>query len=94
MTAGFDRHIFYWDVFGECLNYHSILHAHKGAILDLHFGQDGEHIFTGSSDNTVGMFDFATGTRVKRMKGNNKQLRRRITGDVYKPMYWCAYMPM
>ena len=45
------------------------MHAHKGAILDLHFGQDGEHIFTGSSDNTVGMFDFATGTRVKRMKG-------------------------
>lgn len=45
------------------------MHAHKGAILDLHFGQDGEHIFTGSSDNTVGMFDFATGTRIKRMKG-------------------------
>ena len=75
----------YWDVFGECLNYHQIPHAHKvyfwttdrfrliffkkGAILDLHFGQEGENIFTASSDNTVGMFDFATGQRLKRMKG-------------------------
>ena len=43
----------------------------KGAILDLHFGQEGEHIFTASSDNTVGMFDYATGTRLKRMKGHH-----------------------
>lgn len=71
VSAGFDRHIMYWDVFGECLNYHQIPHAHKGAILDLHFGQEGEHIFTSSSDNTVGMFNFATGQRMKRMKGHH-----------------------
>ena len=73
-------------MFGECLNYHQISHAHKvyfrsfyrlsdlnfqGAILDLQFGQEGEHIFTASSDNTVGMFDYATGTRLKRMKGHH-----------------------
>ena len=39
--------------------------------MDLQFGQEGEHIFTASSDNTVGMFDYATGTRLKRMKGHH-----------------------
>ena len=29
ISAGFDRHIMYWDVFGECTNYHQIPHAHK-----------------------------------------------------------------
>ena len=29
VSAGHDRHIFYWDVFGECLNYHQIPNAHK-----------------------------------------------------------------
>jgi len=37
--------------------------------LDLQFGQEGEHFFTASSDNTVGMFDYKAGVRVKRMKG-------------------------
>ena len=46
-------------------------HSFQGAILDLQFGQEGEHIFTASSDNTVGMFDYATGTRLKRMKGHH-----------------------
>ncbi|CBY17997.1 unnamed protein product [Oikopleura dioica] len=70
VSAGHDRHIFYWDVFGECLNYHQIPNAHKGSILDLQFGQEGEHFFTASSDNTVGMFDYKAGVRVKRMKGH------------------------
>jgi Prp8 binding protein len=70
ISAGFDRHIMYWDVFGECTNYHQIPHAHKGAILDLQFGQEGETIFTAASDQTVGMFDYITGTRIKRMKGH------------------------
>ena len=29
ISSGFDRHINYWEVFGECLNYHQISHAHK-----------------------------------------------------------------
>ena len=59
----------FWDVFGECANYHQIPHAHKGAVLDLQFGQQGEQIYTASSDHTVGVFDYVQGTRVKRMKG-------------------------
>ena len=37
--------------------------------MDLQFGQEGEQIYTASSDHTVGVFDYITGTRVKRMKG-------------------------
>ena len=29
VTSGFDRHLMFWDVFGECTNYHQIPHAHK-----------------------------------------------------------------
>ena len=29
ISSGFDRHINYWEVFGECLNYHQISHSHK-----------------------------------------------------------------
>jgi len=32
VSGGFDRHIMYWEVFGECLNYHQIPHAHKVKI--------------------------------------------------------------
>merc|ERR1711935_163623 len=56
---------------GECSNYHQIPHAHKGAVLDLQFGQQGEQIYTASSDHTVGVFDYVQGTRVKRMKGHH-----------------------
>jgi len=71
VTSGFDRHLMFWDVFGECANYHQIPHAHKGAVLDLQFGQQGEQIYTASSDHTVGVFDYVQGTRVKRMKGHH-----------------------
>ena len=40
--------------------------------MDLQFGQEGEQIYTASSDHTVGVFDYITGTRVKRMKGTTK----------------------
>ena len=36
-SAGFDRQIFFWNVYGECDNFHVINSAHSGAILDLHF---------------------------------------------------------
>ena len=35
ISSGFDRHINYWEVFGECLNYHQISHAHKVLITVL-----------------------------------------------------------
>ncbi|CAK8692859.1 unnamed protein product [Clavelina lepadiformis] len=70
-STGFDREIFFWKVYGECDNYHVIKGGHAGAVLDLQFNTDGSSFFTVSTDKTVGMFDFETGERVKRMKGHN-----------------------
>jgi len=70
-SAGTERQIYLWNVFGECENYFLFKGAHTGAILDLHFDTDGSTMFTASTDKTVGMFDMETGERVKRMKGHN-----------------------
>ena len=70
-SAGTERLIYLWNVFGECDNYHVIKGCHDGAILDLHFNTDGSCIFTASTDKTVGMFDASTGERIKRMKGHS-----------------------
>merc|ERR1712045_991678 len=69
-SAGFERNIFMWNVYGECENYHVINAAHAGAILQLTFNEDGNHFYTASTDKTVGVFDTHTGQRVKRLKGH------------------------
>jgi len=57
-------------VYGECDNFHVIQSAHSGAILDLQFVEDGSAFLTTSTDKTVGVFDTATGNRIKRLKGH------------------------
>lgn len=44
--------------------------GHQGAVLDVQWSVDGRHLFTASSDWTVGVFDAGTGERVKRCKGH------------------------
>lgn len=39
-TAGFDRKILLWNVYGECENWSTLL-GHSGAIVDLKFNYDG-----------------------------------------------------
>ncbi|XP_039274232.2 U5 small nuclear ribonucleoprotein 40 kDa protein-like [Styela clava] len=70
-SAGYERLIFLWTVYGECDNYHVIKGGHKGAIVELQFNTDGKYIFTASTDKTVGMFDSETGEKIKRMKGHD-----------------------
>ena len=56
----------FWNVYGECDNFHVINSAHSGAILDLHFSSPdsgGNNIYTASTDKTVGVFDVASGSR-------------------------------
>ncbi|EEB11568.1 WD-repeat protein, putative [Pediculus humanus corporis] len=68
-SAGFDRQIFLWNVYGECENI-SLMLGHSGAIMELHFSTDGNSIFTASTDQTVGIWDIESGTRIKRLKGH------------------------
>lgn len=42
-SAGFDRKIFLWNVYGECENW-ACLVGHTGGITDLRFNYDGRYI--------------------------------------------------
>lgn len=44
--------------------------GHTGAIMELHFTPDGSNIFTASTDHTLGLWDLATGQRIKKLKGH------------------------
>ena len=68
-SAGFERNIFLWTVYGECDNI-NVMTGHTGAIVQLCFNQSGDNLYTASTDKTVGMFDSMTGQRIKRMKGH------------------------
>lgn len=68
-TAGFDRQIYLWNVYGECDNI-SVMSGHTGAIVQLGFTPEGDTIVTASTDKTIGLWDTMTGQRIKRMKGH------------------------
>lgn len=59
----------FWNVYGECENL-SVMSGHQGAVMELHFTPDGSQIFTCSTDTTLGLWDIATGQRVKKLKGH------------------------
>lgn len=69
-SAGFDRQIFIWNVYGECENV-SVMSGHTGAIQELHFSTDGSNLFTCATDSTVCIWDVPTGQRIKRLRGHN-----------------------
>ncbi|KAG9493153.1 hypothetical protein GDO78_001196 [Eleutherodactylus coqui] len=68
-SAGFDRLILLWNVYGECDNY-ATLKGHSGAVMELHYNTDGSLLFSASTDKTVAIWDCETGERVKRLKGH------------------------
>jgi Prp8 binding protein len=68
-SAGFDRQIFLWNVYGECENF-TMLSGHTGAVMELQFNTDGSCILTASTDKTVGIWDTESGARIKKLKGH------------------------
>ncbi|EHH51562.1 hypothetical protein EGM_10963, partial [Macaca fascicularis] len=68
-SAGFDRLILSWNVYGDCDN-SAILKGHSGAVMELHNNTDGSMLFSASTDKTVAVWDSETGERVKRLKGH------------------------
>ncbi|CAG0915320.1 unnamed protein product [Notodromas monacha] len=69
VSAGMDRDILIWKVYGECENIH-VMSGHSGAVLDLQLSTDGERVYTASTDKTVGIWDLVEGRRVKRIKAH------------------------
>ncbi|KOB72547.1 WD repeat-containing protein 57 [Operophtera brumata] len=68
-SAGFDRQIFLWTVYGQCENV-MVMKGHTGAIMELCFSPDGSHLYTCATDNSVAVWDVPTGTRIKKLKGH------------------------
>jgi len=69
VSAGFDRTILVWNVYGECENI-AKLTGHHGAIMDLHWSNDGDYLYTASTDKTLGIWDAEYGVKIKKMKGH------------------------
>ncbi|KAK6167431.1 hypothetical protein SNE40_021463 [Patella caerulea] len=68
-SAGFDRLIYFWNVYGECENYH-VMKGHAGAIMELQFSTDSSNIFTASTDKIVAVWDVDAGVRIRKLKGH------------------------
>ncbi|XP_063829235.1 U5 small nuclear ribonucleoprotein 40 kDa protein [Ostrinia nubilalis] len=68
-SAGFDRQIFVWNVYGQCENV-MVMKGHTGAVMELCFSPDGSHLYTCATDNTVAVWDVPTGVRIKKLKGH------------------------
>ncbi|GAB1599403.1 U5 small nuclear ribonucleoprotein 40 kDa protein-like [Argonauta hians] len=68
-TSGFDRMIFFWNVYGECDNL-GVLRGHTGAVMELHFSTDGSQLFTASTDKNLAIWDIEAGARIKKLKGH------------------------
>ncbi|KAL3279186.1 hypothetical protein HHI36_016699 [Cryptolaemus montrouzieri] len=85
-SAGFDRKIFLWSVYGECENI-SVMTGHTGAVMELFFSTDGSNIYTASTDHTLGLWDVPTAQRIKKYKGhttfiNSLHVNRRGTSTI------------
>ncbi|BES98472.1 WD domain, G-beta repeat [Nesidiocoris tenuis] len=68
-SAGADRQILIWNVYGECENISSMT-GHSGAVMDIQFTTDGNNIVTCGTDMTVALWDVMAGQRIKRLKGH------------------------
>eukprot|EP01113_Clastostelium_recurvatum_P025253 TRINITY_DN3039_c0_g1_i1.p1 TRINITY_DN3039_c0_g1~~TRINITY_DN3039_c0_g1_i1.p1 ORF type:complete len:377 (-),score=81.57 TRINITY_DN3039_c0_g1_i1:13-1104(-) len=66
-SAGGDREIFFWNTYGECINY-MVLTGHTASILELGWSGDGTKIATASADKTVGIWDVERGMRIKKCR--------------------------
>lgn len=70
-TAGKDRDVLLWNVFGEGDNY-ALLRGHKAAVLELAWSADGGHVFSASADKTVAMWDAHAGAKVRTFAGHER----------------------
>ena len=67
-TAGNDRQILFWKVYGECENFGQ-LSGHKNAVTELCFSTDGSFLYSSSADKTIVCWDLTTGATLRRYKG-------------------------
>jgi Prp8 binding protein len=59
-----------WHTYGDCANYAAAL-GHSGAVLEVQWTADGEHLVTASTDRTAAVWDAPTASRIRRLKGHS-----------------------
>lgn len=87
-SAGFDRIIHFWSVYGECENF-AVLKGHTGAIMELHFSTDGSMLFTCSTDKIVAVWDTEVGVRLRKLKGHQSFVNT-VCPARRGPQYLCS----
>jgi len=69
-SSSFDKTIFLWNVFGECINY-GVLRGHQNAVLEIQWSTDGCQLYSASADKTAAVWDVNTQERVKKLNGHS-----------------------
>jgi len=69
-SAGKDKLIFLWSVYGECKN-SAVFKGHSNSILELAWSYNGDLVYTASADKTGGVFDVEAGERIKKMRDHS-----------------------
>ena len=70
-TAGKDKTVLLWNVFGEADNY-GTLAGHKNAVLDIAWSADGTRLYSVSADKAGAIWDAETGAKVRALAGASK----------------------
>jgi len=69
-SAGKDKLIFLWNVYGECKNV-AVLKSHTNSILEVAWSYNGEFVYSASADKTAAVFDVEAGERIKKMRDHS-----------------------
>lgn len=72
-SAGFDRDVLLWQVFGECRNY-CVLRSHHKAVLQLSWAADSTQLYSCSADKSLCSWDAEYGERIQRLVGHSSHV--------------------
>ncbi len=69
-SAGSDKHILLWHVYGECEN-HTVLKGHTNSVLQLEWNGGSDLLFSASADSTAAIWNVEYGVRVKKIRAHS-----------------------
>jgi len=87
-SAGFDRLIYFWTVYGECENL-AALKGHTGAVMELQYSTDGSLLFSASTDKTLAVWDIEEGQRLRKLRGHQSFVNS-VSGARRGPQLVCS----
>ncbi|UVC54534.1 U5 snRNP-specific subunit [Theileria orientalis] len=69
-SSGKDRQILLFEAFGECRNF-GVLAGHKNAVLEIHWAQTSNYLYSCSADSTASVWDVVYNRRLRKLKGHS-----------------------